>query len=161
MFRWLYWFLLFVPGWKLGVGWDPPPRPNTLPRTPGTGAPPSPQEKFKWSPKKTRKSVFLTIRFPFFSKISLVTMVTNLWSKSILVAINIWLPSLLCTDIMIWAVSTVSLIKILSVADPDPFGFVSFWSAGSGSASMKRIRIRVAKNQPKSWKISTKVNLNH
>ena len=37
-------------------------------------------------------------------------------------------------------------------------GFVSFWSAGSGSASMKRIRIQVTKNQPKSWKISTKIN---
>ena len=44
-----------------------------------------------------------------------------------------------------------------SVSDPDPFGTVSFWSAGSGSASMKRIRIRVAKNQPKSWKILTKI----
>ena len=48
-----------------------------------------------------------------------------------------------------------------SVADPDPFGSVSFWSAISGSASMKRIRILVAKNQPKSWKISTKINKNH
>ena len=37
-----------------------------------------------------------------------------------------------------------------SLADPDPCGSVLFWSAGSGSASMKRIRIRVAKNQPKS-----------
>ena len=46
-----------------------------------------------------------------------------------------------------------------SVSDPDPFGSVSFWSAGS--ASMKRIRIRVAKNQPKSSKISTKINKNH
>ena len=46
-------------------------------------------------------------------------------------------------------------ILIFSVADPDPFGSVSFWS--TGSASMKRIRIRVAKNQPKSWKISTKI----
>ena len=45
-----------------------------------------------------------------------------------------------------------------SVADPDPFGSVSFWSAGS--ASMKRIRNRVAKYQPKSWKISTKINAN-
>ena len=44
---------------------------------------------------------------------------------------------------------------IISVADP--FGSVSFWSAGSGSASMKRIRILVAKNQPKSWNISTKI----
>ena len=58
---------------------------------------------------------------------------------------------------------TQSRIIGISVADPDPFGSVSFWSAGSGSASMKliRIRIRVAKNQPKSWKISTKINLNH
>ena len=48
-----------------------------------------------------------------------------------------------------------------SVADPDPCESVSFWSAGSGSASMKRIRIRVAKNQPKSLKISTKINENH
>ena len=50
-----------------------------------------------------------------------------------------------------------------SVSDPDPFGSVSFWSAGSGSASMKRIRIQilVVKNQPKSWKISTKINKNH
>ena len=45
-----------------------------------------------------------------------------------------------------------------SVSDPDPFESVSFWSAGSGSASMKRTRIWVAKinldpgskSQPKS-----------
>ena len=57
--------------------------------------------------------------------------------------------------------STVNKILNYSVADPDPFGSVSFQSAGSGSASMKRIRIRVAKNQPKSWKIFTKINENH
>ena len=43
------------------------------------------------------------------------------------------------------------IMNLISVLDPDPFGSVSFWSAGSGSASMKRIRIWVAKNQPKSW----------
>ena len=55
------------------------------------------------------------------------------------------------------------LILQTSVADPDldPYGSVSFWSAGSGSASMKWIRIWVAKNQPKSGKISTKINENH
>ena len=35
---------------------------------------------------------------------------------------------------------------LISVSDPDPFGSVSFWSA---------------KDQPKSWKISTKINKNH
>ena len=44
-----------------------------------------------------------------------------------------------------------------SVTDPDPYGSVSFWSAGSRSASMKRIRIRIAKNHPKSWKTNTKI----
>ena len=48
-----------------------------------------------------------------------------------------------------------SRLVFSSVSDPDPFGSISFWSAGS--ASMKQIRIRVAKNQPKSWKISTKI----
>ena len=52
-------------------------------------------------------------------------------------------------------------VVLSSVSDPDQFGFVSFWLAGSGFASMKRIRIRVAKNQPKSWKSSTKINKNH
>ena len=37
---------------------------------------------------------------------------------------------------------------------------------GSGSVGIRfilvsRIRIQVAKNQPKSWKISTKINQNH
>ena len=53
-----------------------------------------------------------------------------------------------------------------SVSDPDsdadPFGSVSFWSAGSGSgsASMKRIRIRVEKislNHGKFSQKSTKI----
>ena len=44
-----------------------------------------------------------------------------------------------------------------SGSDPDPFGSVSFWSAGS--VLMKRIWI--AKNLWKSWKISTKINQNH
>ena len=58
-----------------------------------------------------------------------------------------------------WSCRKSVLSPLSSVADPDPCGSVSFWSAGS--ASMKRIRIRVAKNQPKSWKISTKINENH
>ena len=37
-----------------------------------------------------------------------------------------------------------------SDVNPDPFGFTSFWPPGSGSVSMMRIRIRVAKNRQKS-----------
>ena len=48
-----------------------------------------------------------------------------------------------------------------NLSDPDPFGPVSFWSVGSGSASKKPIRIWVAKNQSKSWNMPTKINLNH
>jgi len=70
--------------------------------------------------------------------------------KNISLKLSIWIFK---------SVGGVFVFVFSSVSDPDPdlFGSVSFWSAGSGSASMKRIRILVAKNQPKSWKISTKI----
>ena len=80
---------------------------------------------------------------------------TKVFYQFFLLCIYVCCKTLRCFTgrLVIFIFENVSLLS--SVADPDPFGSVSFWSAGSGSGSASMKRIRVAKNRTKSLEYHT------